>query len=154
MKIAINSQHGGFTISPLAYRELAKRKGIELYVFRADWLMKSEPKIIRYVPLTFEEANRDYLRKFLSIEYFSIPNPPDYILYDEDSEVEHERFKIYFKEEERNSPHLIEVIELLGEDANTLVCKPKIIEIPDDVDWCIQEYDGLEWVAEKHRTWQ
>ena len=29
----------------------------------------------------------------------------------------------------------------------------KIIEIPDDVDWIIEEYDGNEWVAEKHRTW-
>lgn len=29
----------------------------------------------------------------------------------------------------------------------------KIVEIPDDVEWEICEYDGLEWVAEKHRKW-
>jgi hypothetical protein len=28
-----------------------------------------------------------------------------------------------------------------------------VIEIPDDVEWEVEEYDGLEWVAEKHRTW-
>jgi hypothetical protein len=29
-----------------------------------------------------------------------------------------------------------------------------IVEVPADVDWYIEEYDGLEWVAEKHRTWE
>lgn len=29
----------------------------------------------------------------------------------------------------------------------------KLIEIPDDVDWVIEQYDGVEWVAEVHRTW-
>jgi len=29
----------------------------------------------------------------------------------------------------------------------------KVVEIPDDVKWQLEEYDGLEWVAEKHRTW-
>jgi len=29
----------------------------------------------------------------------------------------------------------------------------KIVEIPDDVDWEINEDDGSEWIAEKHRTW-
>ena len=29
----------------------------------------------------------------------------------------------------------------------------KLIEIPDDVEYEIKDYDGIEWVAEKHRTW-
>jgi len=29
----------------------------------------------------------------------------------------------------------------------------KIVDIPDGVEWEIEEYDGMEWVAEKHRTW-
>jgi hypothetical protein len=29
----------------------------------------------------------------------------------------------------------------------------KVVRVPADVDWCIQEYDGQEWVAEVHRTW-
>jgi hypothetical protein len=31
--------------------------------------------------------------------------------------------------------------------------KLKIVEIADDVDWEITNYDGLETVEEKHRTW-
>jgi len=30
----------------------------------------------------------------------------------------------------------------------------KVVEIPDDVEWNVQEYDGNEWVAEKHRIWE
>jgi len=29
----------------------------------------------------------------------------------------------------------------------------KVVDVPDDVDWYIDEYDGKEWVAERHRTW-
>ena len=47
----------------------------------------------------------------------------------------------------------IQVVEELGEEANTPASKLKIVEIPDDVEWEIEEYDGIEWVAEKHRVW-
>ena len=29
----------------------------------------------------------------------------------------------------------------------------KIVEVPDDVNWEVVQYDGLEHIAEKHRTW-
>lgn len=27
------------------------------------------------------------------------------------------------------------------------------MDVPDGIDWVIDEYDGLEWVAERHRRW-
>lgn len=53
----------------------------------------------------------------------------------------------------RNDALLIQVIEELGPKANGRCAELKIVEIPDDVNWCIEEYDGMEWVAEAHRTW-
>ncbi len=53
----------------------------------------------------------------------------------------------------RASEDLIAVIEELGEAANGRYANIKIVEIPDDVRWTIEEYDGNEWVAEVHRTW-
>jgi hypothetical protein len=29
----------------------------------------------------------------------------------------------------------------------------EVVEIPDDVEWIIVDYDGMEHIAEKHRTW-
>lgn len=53
----------------------------------------------------------------------------------------------------RSHPILISVIEEMGGRANGVGADIQIVDIPDDVQWTIQEYDGLEWVAEKHRTW-
>jgi hypothetical protein len=48
---------------------------------------------------------------------------------------------------------LVEVVEVLGEAANGFAANLKIVEIPEDVEWCVEENDGREWVSEKHRTW-
>ena len=53
----------------------------------------------------------------------------------------------------RDDPELIKYVETLKEEANGNCAKLKIIEIPDDVEYVIEEYDGAEWIAEKHRTW-
>lgn len=53
----------------------------------------------------------------------------------------------------RNDPKLVECVEKLGEEANGAYAELKVIEIPDDVNWEIGEYDGLEWVEEVHRRW-
>jgi hypothetical protein len=54
----------------------------------------------------------------------------------------------------RDDEHLIAVVELMGKEANNRFSELKIVDVPDDVNWCIEEYDGREWVAERHRTWE
>ena len=54
----------------------------------------------------------------------------------------------------RDDPYLVQVVEELGDRANGRHAELKIVEIPADVDWEIDEYDGTEWVAEKHRVWR
>lgn len=53
----------------------------------------------------------------------------------------------------RNDPILVQVVEELDGEANGHYSSLKIVEIPEDVEWEIDEYDGMEHVAEKHRTW-
>lgn len=53
----------------------------------------------------------------------------------------------------RDDPVLVDIVETFGKDANGAYSKLKVVEIPDDVEWTVMEYDGLEWIAEKHRTW-
>ena len=48
---------------------------------------------------------------------------------------------------------LVQVVEEMGEASFGWAADLKIVEIPEDVDWYIHEYDGLEHVAERHRTW-
>jgi hypothetical protein len=53
----------------------------------------------------------------------------------------------------RDDPALVAVIRDLGEQAAGPHAELKIVSIPADVAWQIDEYDGWEWVAEQHRTW-
>jgi hypothetical protein len=60
----------------------------------------------------------------------------------------------YEYEGDRTNPKLVEVVEKLGEEAaDGRFSKLKVIEIPDDVDWYIDEYDGSETVREQSRSW-
>lgn len=52
-------------------------------------------------------------------------------------------------------PPLIEAIEKIGNaSTNGPFSNLKIIDIPDNVDWYIHEYDGYETIHEVHRIWQ
>jgi hypothetical protein len=54
----------------------------------------------------------------------------------------------------RDDPYLIKIVREMGELANGPCADLKIVEIPADVNWIIQEYDGIEWIAEEHRIWR
>jgi len=55
---------------------------------------------------------------------------------------------------DRDDPDLVEVVDMLGHESWSQYSKLKIVEIPEGVEWQIEDYDGLEWIAEKHRTWR
>ncbi len=53
----------------------------------------------------------------------------------------------------RNDKDLVEVVKKLKRKANGSHSSLKIVKIPADVKWQIEEYDGREWISEIHRTW-
>ena len=64
--------------------------------------------------------------------------------------------KEYFSEHDlkRDDLVLIETVEELGlKEAADCFSSLKIVEIPYEIEWTLQNYDGNEWIAEKHRTW-
>ena len=61
--------------------------------------------------------------------------------------------EVYAHELDRTDPILIQVVETLDAEADGFYAKLRIIEIPDDVEWEITEYDGHESVEEVHRKW-
>ena len=54
---------------------------------------------------------------------------------------------------DRDDYDLVTVVEGLGDKANGSHAKLKVVEIPADVAWQIEEYDGSEHIAEQHRIW-
>lgn len=53
----------------------------------------------------------------------------------------------------RADPDLVAVIEELGAKANGRHADLKVVEIPDGIEWEIDEYDGIETIHEIHRSW-
>jgi hypothetical protein len=61
-------------------------------------------------------------------------------------------FDIYI-DNNRSDPVLVAIVEELGKEADGKYSALEVVEIPDGIEWKIEEYDGMEWVSEAHRTW-
>lgn len=54
----------------------------------------------------------------------------------------------------RDDPTLVALVQELGKASWGDHARLKIVRVPADADWIIEDYDGWEWVAERHRTWK
>ena len=153
MKVVINDCFGGFSLSPLAIKRMAELQKRDCYFFTHDW--KSE----QYIPVKLEDINQHSLLVFA----FDIPNPNEVLKHKKWSTMtDKQRSKnsnLYSKhiiknrDYERHDTLLIQVVKELGTKANGQCASLKIVTIPDGTDYEIEEYDGNEHIAEKHRTW-
>lgn len=143
MKIVINNTYGGFSLSPLAIKEYLKLKGKDAYFYD----MKFQNKEIVYT------KKDNFTGKELFLNCFT----KDFGEKFKTKDIAEKEFRdCLFNEKgiDRTDEDLIKVVEKLKEKVNTMCSELKIIDIPDDVEWVIEEYDGAEWVSEKHRTWK
>ena len=60
---------------------------------------------------------------------------------------------IWYWDIPRDCPVLVAMVEEQGSAIDGNYADLKVVDIPDDVNWYIEEYDGNEHVAERHRTW-
>ena len=146
MKILKNNCFGGYSLSPKAIKRVAELKGKECFFFEGGLFED-------YTPITIEEAEKDV---FFSA--FSIPNPNEVIRVHKGEEVV-EFNNIYDKycldsRPDRTDPDVIKAVEELGTKvASGRMASLEIVEIPDGIEYEIDEYDGSETIREKHRTW-
>jgi len=140
-KVVINSSHGGFGLSPEATLELYRRgcRGIQAKRVEDVFPEKGDGSA-----LDFDEQIhrwRAYLSSCEPLDPFQTYFSPD------------EKFVLAYPTIDRDDPDLVAVVEQLGTKANALLSTLEIVEIPEDVIWQIKECNGLEHVAEAHRTW-
>jgi hypothetical protein len=144
MKIVINSKHGGFGLSDGAIVQYNHLKGRDIWIIQDERFMF---KTFSLVPPEerIDGADRTELAP-KGWHQWTMEQKQDW-----NQKYKDQTFSD--RDVARDDPHLIQVVEELGELADGRFAQLKIVEIPDDVEWQIDEYDGLEWVAEKHRTW-
>lgn len=142
MKVVINKCFGGFGLSEAAVRRYCEIKGIKLWVLPAEGRFASltGPTYSLVPPEKRVESAEDRWKE-MSLDERKAHNKA----WDEQT--------LYDRDIERNDPALAQTVEELGEAANDRHAKLAVVEIPDGIEWEIDEYDGSERVAEKHRTW-
>jgi hypothetical protein len=146
MKIIINKCFGGFGLSPLAYEEYAKRKGVQIYWYCVDYSGEIE---------AYEKVSSEEINGIIGAYLHPITKDlGDYFTENDIDKVE-DFNNNYFKidKQVRTDETLISVVEDLGNKANGDYAELKVVEIPDDVDYYIDDYDGIESIHERHRTW-
>jgi len=134
MKIVINDCYGGFGLSRKAEVEYLKLKGKEAFIYTSTYggpYDRVEPDCDCLTTYTFTKDLGDTFKKWPK-------NDGGYF---------------YGRDIERTDKDLVAVVEMLGEEANGSCAELKVIEIPDDIDWGLSEYDGIETIEEKHRSW-
>jgi hypothetical protein len=142
MKIVVNRCYGGFGLSHEAIMRYAEIKGIQLFPIREirdlnrDWTKPAKFLMI--------DDNKQIDNELL-IHYVTKPLNGDGT-YKEDSYWSHYNI-------ERDDLSLVKVVEEMGNAANGDCAKLEVVEIPDGIDWGIDEYDGIERVEESHRSW-
>lgn len=147
-KVVINACYGGFGLSHIAQDELLKLKGHdEVFWYVGEFKAFEETE---YTLTNVEDIKSSVLSDELpSTKYFgaSISSldikriRKEYSAYDSITDIE------------RDDADLVKVVEEMKEDASGRFSKLEVVEIPKEVEFQIEEYDGIEWVAEKHRTW-
>ena len=147
MKVVINNKFGGFGLSVAGTLKYAELKGIKVYGYTDD-RYKSSDHLTREKSFTriddFDSMEKDPFMVFwLTVDVGKNPKelPP------------HDGWLENGREMERHDPALVKTVKLLGKKANGMCADLKIVETPDGVDYVIEEYDGNEHIAEKHRTW-
>ena len=131
--IVINKCYGGFSLSYKGVMHYAKLKGIRLYAFTASGFPS---KFTPHVP-----GENPYLIHYSTKPLNEKGQIPD---------------KAYFSDRaiERDDPFLVQTVKELGSEAASGSCAElTIVQVPVEVKWQIEEYDGNEHIAEEHRTW-
>jgi hypothetical protein len=77
---------------------------------------------------------------------------PEYYSYCVDGIIDDDHMW-YYHDLERSDPYLVQVVEELGKSAAGAFATLRIADVPDDVEWYIDDYDGIETVCETHRRW-
>ena len=136
-KVVINACHGGFGLSWAAMQKIAERKGLVASYFDMS------PDIRMRLGQPEPEPDELFVNRVVgphAVTSWKGMKDNDAFLFDSNIL--------------RDDPDLVAVVEDLGsEKASARFAQLAIAEVPSDAEWEIEEYDGSEWVAEKHRTW-
>ena len=157
MKIVINKCYGVFSLSMKAVKRIAELQGRPCYFFKQDYSKGIDAPMEKIS----EDGKPPLLWSAFDIE------DPNALMAETQGEKWHKmtqeqriaankKYSAHCHDsrpDDRTDKFLVQVVEELGKEANGSHAILAVIEIPDGVEWSLDEYDGIETVHECHRSW-
>lgn len=139
MKIVVNRCFGGFGLSDKAIEMVMKRKGLNCFRYKQTKYTYSDGKAEYTRCETFDGSDlfMHYQTEDLGEKVDELPNETYW----------------YYGNLDRTDADLVAVVEELGKEADGRFADLEVVDIPDDVKWEIDDYDGIETIHEVHRSW-
>ena len=137
MKVVINTCFGGFGLSNKAIKRYLELEGKECYFYKKTKMKYSDGKD----EYSLVDNNEHGMFVYCSTKYLG----------ETTDKIDESYF--YYNNISRTDKNLIKVVEELGREADGKFASLKIVEIPDEVEWEIDDYDGIETIHEVHRSW-
>jgi hypothetical protein len=145
MKIVINDCFGGFGLSDAAYEQLIAW-GVPVRKYNEQ---KKDPTTNLYLPEPANDGEVIFDRELTPLG----ENVFNDLYHKYKPNAIGGRYWDSWTRENRSHPLVVRVVEALGAAASGKHSCLKVVEIPDGVDYSVEEYDGQEHIAERHRTW-
>lgn len=137
-KVILNKSYGGFSLSSKAYINYANKLNKKLYIYKFNLDTQ------KYYLVNKKNINNKDSMNLLFLHY----------CFTNCGRVTQQLSNtIDLDNKYREDKTLIEVVEELGEEANTFASKLVVVEIPDDLDYMIDDYDGWETLHQKVQEW-
>lgn len=152
MKVILNKCYGGFMLSNKAQFEYYRRKGTPAFAYDrvTDW-QTQETTFVRVhdANQTVEGSSACGLLWFGVDMGERFPSDHGFI----PKSVPTESVLCMDTDAIRVDPIAIAIVEEMGEEASGWASELRVVEIPDWMDWVIDDYDGIETLHEDVPTW-
>lgn len=136
MYVVVNKCYGGFSLSVKGLYQYCIKKHGQAFLYEKE---DADSDIAKKVTYSDECKNR-------YMYYVTATDEGDFIDTRKVNTLHHSYIS-------RTDPALVDTVRELGDEANGTYSDLVIVEIPDDVKWHIEDYDGMESIHEDHRVW-
>ncbi|KGL43026.1 hypothetical protein EP56_08530 [Listeriaceae bacterium FSL A5-0209] len=140
MKLVVNRCYGGYGLSSKAILRVLELKGETVFAYvQTDKNLEREAENLKAIDKDYKEGFWD------KIYYFREPLD---LCENGDISFDELRYKneidVYFDREDKD---LVQIVEELDAEASTNLSELEVLEIPDNHEYYIDDYDGVERIV-------
>lgn len=147
-KVILNKCYGGFNPSSTAYLKYAEKKNIELFKYNYEVIVNNKSSLGDDIKL-FKSSSTNHQRGNMWTLWLT-KDFGDSVTVSWSDIVS---YSLKLNDDMREDATFIEVVEELKDEASDCASHLVVVEIPDDLDYVIDDYDGYEKLHQRVQEW-